>query len=171
MDKDFIEKLNSLGKWNKLEGKELVADFTIAFSQEDNSIFKVNSDNGEFIYELKPIKELYTQKPENTSVEHYNSLIKAIEGALKRYTSENSEITDSQVINILEKLAMKPENIINNGLGKELQNQLRFELSMSGYSRDDVRQSVRKILKLAQKAGNQGNSRSYLDLVSQNQKI
>jgi hypothetical protein len=170
MDKDFIEKLNSLGEWNQQEKNNLEADFTIAFSNEEDSVIKVTTEKGEFIYELKPIRDLYMQKPENKSSNHYLSLLEAIEGAIKRYSSENYDVTDSQLIGILDKLSMKPELEINDPVAKEINKQIKFELSMSGYSRDDLRQAIRKILKSAQKLANHSNNRSYIDFISSEQK-
>ena len=73
------------------------------------------------------------------------------------------KLLDSEAIEILERLSMKPEPELQ-GLGAILQGWLRLELSLQDYSRAELRQALRRCLRSAQREHKKG-PREYLGLI------
>ncbi|MEW6571456.1 MAG: hypothetical protein AB1390_09820 [Nitrospirota bacterium] len=115
-------------------------------------------------------KKLFTPKKSETvdirwEDPQYMTLLYSIESAVKRICEDNPELTDSSVILALESLALKPENVNNDVIVKAINLELRLQLSMSDYSRNEVKRAIRKILNSARKHNKAGGIRGYLDFI------
>ena len=165
MDKEFIEKVNAISTWKKSEGKSEASEFSLSFSGDDN-VVRIESEKGSVIYALKALKDLYAPSTVRTkSAEEMLSLLHAVEGAIKRYYQSREELTDAAVILALENLAVKPEYEGVDEVMRGISNSLRLQLSMQSYSRDEVRQAVRKILASAQRHNKHSGRRGYLEFI------
>jgi hypothetical protein len=70
-------------------------------------------------------------------------------------------LRDQEAVAALETLALKPEPA-QDGLAGLIQAVLRLELSLRDFTRSDVRQALRQVLRAAQKGVKQGNGRTFL---------
>jgi len=171
MDRDFLEKLESVTEWIQQDEKSRQAEYAVFSSNEEEGLIKIESAKGDFTHKLKPLNELFSQ--ENSKIteinwkdQYYLNLLYAIERAIKRiYEGTYYRITDSDVIPVLETLAMKPETVNNNSVLKAINQELRLQLSMNNYSRHEVKMAIRKILNSAKKHNKQGGLRGYLGFV------
>ncbi|MCF6149423.1 MAG: hypothetical protein E3K37_12280 [Candidatus Kuenenia sp.] len=171
MDKDFLEKLESVTEWKKLKENSRQAEYAVFSSNEEEGLIKIESDKGNFTYKLRPLNELFSQGNGmaveiNWKDEHYIQLLYTIERAIKKVYEENHyRLTDSDVILALETLAMKPEKVNNNSILKAINQELRLQLSMNDYSRHEVKMSIRKILNSAKRHNKQGGLRGYVNFI------
>jgi hypothetical protein len=171
MDKDFMEKLESITEWIQQDEKSRRAEYAVFSSNEEKGLIKIESSKGDFTHKLKPLNELFSQKNSKITEiswedRYYLNLLYAIERAIKRICeSTQYRITDSDVISVLETLAMKPETVNNNFVLKEINQGLRLKLSMNDYSRHEVKMAIRKILNSAKSHNKQGGLRGYLGFI------
>ena len=70
-------------------------------------------------------------------------------------------LRDQEALSALERLPLKPEPP-QEGLAGLIQAALRLELSLRDFTRSDVRQALRQVLRAAQKGVKQGNGRTFL---------
>lgn len=118
----------------------------------------------ESTYQLQSLSELYIANKADAKEAEINALCMAVEFAIAFYDHEHDHgLTDDETIAMLEKLSFKPENpqIEVGGLA---QSHLRLELSLTPYSRGDVRQAMRRILRSAQRQSKEG-PRGYLNYI------
>lgn len=170
MNREFIEKLNSVSEWVGQEDRSELADNAISFHEEEDGLVRVSGPKGAFEHRLKPLAELYSSGAADLAVmkwddPRYLSLLYAIEGEIKRVYEANPEMTDSAVMLALDQLAMKPETTSNDLLVKAVTRRLRLTLSMDDYSRDEVRKALRKILASVKRHKAAAGVRGYLDFI------
>lgn len=170
MDKDFLEKLQSITEWKKLDEKSSTTEYSFSFSDEEDGLVMIKSDKGSFTYKLKPLHELFSQASDkiteiNWEDRHYLSLLYTIERAIKRLYKANYTLTDSDIIPSLETLAMKPETVSKNIIVIAINQELRVLLSMYPYTRQEVKMAIRKVLNSAKRHNKQGGLRGYLDFI------
>jgi hypothetical protein len=134
------------------------------------STVRVSCGQKSFKYDLKPLSDLYApEKSGPISVKlgdsRYFQFLYAIEGSIKRLYQDMPELTDSSVILILEKMSAKPEFVGNDPISRTIHQNLRFQRSVSNYSRTEARQSIRQILKSAKRHKGISGIRGYLDFI------
>ncbi|PKL75931.1 MAG: hypothetical protein CVV27_12850 [Candidatus Melainabacteria bacterium HGW-Melainabacteria-1] len=113
---------------------------------------------------LKPLAELYAEAKPAAKDDEIMALCMAMEYAVAFFDHDHDHgLNDGDVIRVLEKLSLKPETSFE-GVGGLLLAHLRLELSLGEYSRADVRQAVRKILRSAQRHS-KGDPRGYLGFI------
>lgn len=104
MDKDFLEKLESVTEWKKIDENSDQTEYSVSFSNEEDGLIKIESDKGNCVYKLKLLNELFSQEngktlETNWKDEHYIQLLYTIERAIKRVYEENHyRLTDSDVM-------------------------------------------------------------------------
>jgi hypothetical protein len=111
-------------------------------------------------YPLKTIAELVDDKAaaKDTAID---ALCTTVEFAMASFDHEHGHsISDSDVASELEKLAFKPETRLESPVGQQIEAWLRVELSLSNYSRSDVRTALRRLHRMAKKYG---SGRDYLN--------
>jgi len=166
MDKEFVEKMNSISAWHKTKDENEQAEFELEFSTLEDGLVTLSSAKGKVTHKLKPLNELYSNEEVDSADEDRRlGLFYAIEGALKRFYESAPELTDGAAIRALEKLAMKPEILDNDVLLQRISYELRLKLSANNYSRDEVRQALRKILSSAKRHNDREGRRGYLDFI------
>ncbi|MHB1347347.1 MAG: hypothetical protein ACYCXK_07645 [Candidatus Humimicrobiaceae bacterium] len=99
--------------------------------------------------------------------DYYISLLNTIEGTIRHIDDSNTGLTDTKVIFSLEELVSRPELKSNDIIIKEINQQLRFQLSISDYTRSEVRRALRKVLKSANRHNRTSGIRGYLDFIIQ----
>lgn len=171
MDEVFQKKLSEIAQWNEIEEEGKESSFDAQFSNKTSGLLRLQSDKGSFDYELKPLMELYATTPQEPSQRHEFSLLMTIEGAIKRFFQENPDLKDSDVISLLESLSLKPEAVpshssIQYPLWMDIDSNLRLQLSMRPYTRHEIRQAIRKILRSAKRHNQQQGERGYLTFIS-----
>jgi hypothetical protein len=95
----------------------------------------------------------------------YLNLLHAIESSIKHLYIEEAELSDVSVLLALDKLAVKPETLTNDPVVRRINRDLRMMLSMSDYSRDEVKRAVRKILASVKRHNALAGARGYLDFI------
>lgn len=120
-------------------------------------------------YRLKPLAELYDRgqgKPVDPVDEGFTPLFLAIEEEFARSDGSAACREDSDVVIALDLLATAPEgDVRHNVLARRVQLSLRLMLSLSNYSRDEVRQAIRKIRKSVDRHHREGGRRGYLSFL------
>ncbi len=172
MDKDFLDTLESITEWKKVDDKSGLSEYSISFSNEEDGLVRIESAKGNFMYKLKPLHELFSQKSSTVAQidwedQHFLSLLYTIERAIKKFYKDHYTLTDSDVIPALETLAMKPEAVSKNSIVRAINQELRLHLSMNSYSRHEVKMAVRKVLSSAKGHNKQGGLTGYLDIIMQ----
>ena len=121
---------------------------------------------------MKELPELYAPE-QNFSLDmhwdddYYISLLNTIEGTIRYIDDSSMGLTDTKVIFSLEELVSRPELKSNDIMVKEINGRLRFQLSISGYTRSEVRGALRKVLRSAKRHNRTGGIRGYLDFIRQ----
>ncbi|MDN3514227.1 MAG: hypothetical protein NG747_07490 [Candidatus Brocadia sp.] len=171
MDKEFLEKLNSVTEWKQVDEKSNQMEFTLSFSNEEDGLVRIASVKGSFVYKLKQLNELFSTENDKVTVidwkdQHYMLLLYTIEQAVKKvYEEDYARLTDADIIPVLKTLAVKPESVSKNIISKSINQKLRFQLSIKNYSRQEVKMAIRKILTSAERLNKQGGLRGYLDFI------
>jgi len=170
MDSEFIKKCEKTRVLVKKKEMTTI-NYKVLFYDEDGLI-KVIGKKGEFIYKLKELAELYAPEaiisPDiDWDDEYYLSLLFSIESSIKRVYDDKPDLTDASVIYALEKLSLKPEAKENNIVIREINQQLRVQLSMGDYSRTEVKRAIRKIRGSAKKHTKIDGIRGYLDFIAE----
>jgi hypothetical protein len=166
MDKEFIEKMDSISAWHETEDKNEQAEFELEFSNLEEGLVTLSSSKGKVTHKLKPLSELYSyEKSDLPEKDRQLDLLYAIEGPIKRYYENHPELTDGVVILALEKLAVKPEIVSDDPFVTRLTSELRLKLSSSHYSRDEVRRGIRKILESAKRHNELEGRKGYLEFI------
>ena len=170
MDREFIEKLNSISEWEKQDDKSELADNTISFHEEEGGLVRISGPKGAVEYRLKPLAELFSSNGADPAVMKWEDplylfLLYAIEGEINRAYVSNPELTDSSVMLALDQLAIKPEAASNDAVVRAITRRLRLTLSMDDYSRDEVRKAARKILASVKRHKAAAGIRGYLDFI------
>lgn len=170
MDRDFIEKLNSVSEWVKREDRSELADNAISFHEEEDGFVRISGPKGEVVYRPKPLLVLFSSETIDPAVmkwddSRYLSLLYVIEGAIKRVYMADMELADSSVMLALDQIAMKPETTSNDAIIREITRQHRVALSMDCYSRDEVRKAARKIMASVKRHKAAAGVRGYLDFI------
>ena len=170
MDKEFIEKLNSVSEWEKQDDNSELADNAISFHEDDDGLVSISGPKGKVVYRLKPLQELFSSETAASAVMKWDDprhlqLLYTIEGAIKRVYLKDSELTDSSVMLALDQLSIKPETTSNDAVIRRIQQELRTALSMEDYSRDEVRKAARKILASVKRHKAAAGMRGYLDFI------
>jgi hypothetical protein len=172
MDKELKEKLDKNKKLKRLDRETKGFQYYFGPSENKEGQIKVIDDKGEFIYQLKELSELYA--PEQSSYldidwddYYYLSLLNTIEGTIRHIDDTNTGLTDAKIILSLEELVSRPETKSSDMIIKEINIRLRFQLSISDYTRNEVRGALRKVLKSAKRHNRTGGIRGYLDFIKQ----
>jgi len=172
MDKELKEKLDKIKKLKPIDKGTKGFQYSIESSENKDGLIKVIADKGEFNYQLKELQELYS--PEQSFYldidwddNYYLSLLNTIEGAIRHTDDFNTGLTDAKVIYYLEEFVSRPEIKSNDTIIKEINNRLRFQLSISNYTRNEVRGALRKVLRSAKRHNQNGGIRGYLDFIMQ----
>ena len=166
MDNEFVEKIESISEIKKLSENEEQFVFTATFNKEKDGLVKITADKGEFIYQLRPFGELYSeQESRKNTEEEMMSLLYRIERTIKEYDTENHGLIDSSVIPALEQLSMKPETPVQNDLLRYITDNLRMFMSRHDYSRSELRQSINRVLRSARRHNKVDGTRGYLDFI------
>lgn len=170
MDKEFVEKLDAIREGSKEDDTHEQSDFSLSYSDKEDGLVLVETSQGSFEHRVKPLQELYA--PGHTRNAGINTddprdlqLLFTIEGAIKREYEKDHSLVDSSVMLALDKMAVKPESLSNDAIIKAIQNNLRLLLSTHDYSRDEVKQAVRKILRSVKRHKDSGGIRGYLDFI------
>lgn len=171
MDKVLLEKINEVVGLKRLDKKTRGYQYLVRFSVEDESI-EVVGEEGEFVYKLKELPELYAPEKElcgdiDWEDEYYLSLLNTMESAIRCVDDTTSNLTDTVVILALERLCMKPELKNTDLIIKEINLRLRYHLSLCDYTRNEVRRAIRKILESAKRHNKIDGIRGYLDFIAQ----
>jgi hypothetical protein len=80
----------------------------------------------------------------------------------------NPGLTDTSVIMVLENLSMKPEKSTTNDFLRQITNHLRMFMSMSNFSRSEMRQGINRVLRSARRHNKIDGLRGYLDFIREN---
>lgn len=143
---DLLE--NKLRDFGVPVGDETKLDVTIEYLDEDGAINLVHGEK-KVPYKLKPLKELYgVGHGDSVNVEDdtYLPLLLSIEEEIARFDAQHAT-TDGPVLLALQTLSMNPEQPSADPLTRGIQVVLRLSLSLNNYSRQEVRQAIRKVEK------------------------
>jgi hypothetical protein len=95
-------------------------------------------------------------------------LFLSIEETIVREDQTHARLTDAGVTLTLERLAMNPEGDPGaDDLARRLQLELRLQLSLNNYSRQEVRSAIRKIGKSVARHTRLAGPRGYLTFIRQ----
>ena len=170
MDKEFTDKLDAVSAWSREGERSEKSDFSLSYSDQEEGLVLVEASKGSFEYRLKPLQELFSPtsaggKPLTTDDSRYLSLLHAIESSIKRLSFENPKFTDASVMFALDALAIRPDALTSDSVVKRINRDLRVLLSMSDYSRDEVKMAIRKILASVKRHRAAAGARGYLDFI------
>jgi hypothetical protein len=172
MDFELKEKLDKIKKLKRI-GKGIKGfQYSVEFSGNKDGLMKVIVNKSELLYQLKELPELYAPEQSfNFDIhwddDYYISLLNTIEGTIRNIDDSCTGLTDAKVIFSLEELVFKPELKSDDVLIKGINQRLRFQLSISDYTRSEVKGALRKVLKSAKRHNRTGGIRGYLDFIMQ----
>jgi hypothetical protein len=163
MDETLAAKVDELA--GRISTSLKARDVSIRFTDNDGTVEIIHGDKKE-PYKLKPLKALYgvgLGPSVITSDEAYMPLLFSIEEEIVRFDEKCEPLTDAAVALALKGLSMNPEQSLADPLAKSIQISLRLSLSLNNYSRQEVRQAIRKIEKSV--ARHNDGSRGYLEFI------
>jgi hypothetical protein len=169
MDQEFNEVISKLKKWKSFTqpGEQLKPAYDIEFSKKEKGLINLVSEAETISFKLKSLNNLYNESVKDDSQEHMLPMLHAIESSIRNFDRDEEKLTDSRIISILDKLSMKPETESGDPLLELINFQLRLQLSTSDYSRANVRNAVRKVLKSVKLHNSEGGPRGYIDFIYQ----
>jgi len=128
-------------------------------------------------YRLKPLGELYGTGTGEATVDpkdqRFMPLLHGIESQIVRFDMEQrGRLTDAAVSLSLGKLAMSPEGDVGNDvLANRIQIGLRLALSLNDYSRQEVKQAIRRIARSVENHTRQSGARGYINFARRYVKV
>lgn len=141
---------------------------------EAREVIVIGEGERQVRYKVKPLRELYGKgvNRENLDPEDpvYTPLLQGIETEISQCdAAARYRMTDAMVLLDLQKLAMNPEGEYpaspEHPIAHRIQVALRIVLSMNDYSRQDVRQALRKIRKSVEFHTREAGPRGYLRFI------
>jgi hypothetical protein len=169
MDGDLLSLLKSqdqlfIASPEERKTRLLITDFK-------SGEIEIEGKDGPSQYRLKSLAELYGKGVGAASVEpldeRYLPLFLCIEESIARYyRDDDGSLTDAAVQITLDRLGMSPESDeANDPLAHHIQLDLRLQLSVSDYSRQEVRSAIRKIGKSVARHSRISGVRGYLEFI------
>lgn len=133
-------------------------------------VFRDENDPTPLRHTLKPLKDLYGTGnpglPVDPESDTFGPLFLTIETTIVQNYKDDPSISDGTVALALDRLVMGPESDVNDDkLARRIQVDLRMSLSLNNYSRDEVRQALRRIRKSVHFHSQSGGRRGYLEFV------
>ena len=171
MDQEWLDLIKAKTGGGTAGGQDRqTADVQIVFADPVAGRIEIVSPGEPAAYTLKPLAGLYGRGVNAETIDpqsdDYLPLLLAIEESIIHYFGAHADLTDSQVLSMLERLAMKPEmSVEKNPPAAEVQMSLRLLLSAHDYSRWDVQRALRKIIKSVQRHARDAGPRSYLRFI------
>ena len=136
---------------------------------DESGQLSIETPDGPRQYALKPLGELYGAGVGTGRVDpkddRFMPLMLGIEDAIVRHYESNPSLTDGAVLLVLGQLAMSPESAPSDALGRRIQNALRLALSVNDYSRQEVRQGLRHVVRSVERHSRAEGRRGYLDFI------
>ena len=86
---------------------------------------------------------------------------------IARFDAMDGRLNDGTVTLALNRLSMSPDEPTEDPLIRRIQFGLRMNLSLNNYSRQEVRQAIRKIGKSAERHSEGGRGRGYLNFIEE----
>lgn len=126
-------------------------DSKIDFSDEHLGLLEISISDYNFVYLIKPLKELY--ESEDASDEDFSVLLNFVGSVVTDFLKTSRDI--DHVYKTLEQLGLKPEMILKNNLadlGEFLTLMMSYFLSINAYSRKDLRRVYRSVLKIVKRS-------------------
>ena len=171
MDEALLKRFNDAAGPASGSGTKTLPIHTEFVDDSTGEIVLVNGDQGE-PYVLKPLTELYgagggssaTADPQDES---YMPLFLGIEEEIARFDTARQRLKDADVALALRQLSMNPEGTTTDALALAIQNGLRLILSLNDYSRQEVRQAIRKIGKSVDRHSEGGRNRGYVEFIQE----
>jgi hypothetical protein len=122
-------------------------------------------------YKLKPLEDLYGSGNDVATVDpmdnRFMPLFLAIEEAIAQYyRREAPSLTDGSTALVVDQLGMGPESPSADPLASRIQFALRLCLSLSNYSRQEVKAALKKIGKSVDRHTRAGGPRGYLKFIA-----
>jgi hypothetical protein len=143
-------------------------DVRVAFINGATGEIELIQDDRREPYTLKPLGELYgtanagTVDPQSKT---FMRLFFCIEEEIVRFDDNERRLTDGEIALALNNLSMNPEASAADPLMQKVQCALRMLLSLNNYSRQEVRQALRKIGKSVDRHMEGGRGRGYLEFI------
>jgi hypothetical protein len=120
-------------------------------------------------YTLKTLPEVYGTGPggagREPSDDELMPVLMAIEEEITRCYEDQPSLTDGAVVVALKQLSMNPDSVPTDPLARRIQLKLRLTLSLNDFSRQDVRRSVRQVLRSVERHSRAEGRRGYLEFM------
>jgi hypothetical protein len=161
MDTVLADKVNAFHPDNS--GKYEATDVSII--PVDLETIEIAFGKRNETYHLKPLAELFgvgTGHSFDPQDDIFLPLMLCIEEEIVKYDTDHY-LTDASVALALDQLGMDPAGASTDPLARQIQVALRLTLSLNDYSRQEVRQAIRKIAKSVNRHKN--GDRGYLRFV------
>jgi hypothetical protein len=131
---------------------------------------EIKGKDGITRYKLMPLEQLYA--PDNSTMsinwedDYYLPLLYCIESEIVDYYNKDATLTDGLVALTLDRMCANPA-IAPKGdvLLQRLQMALQLELSLEDYTKFEVKQALRKILKSVERHSAVSGVTGYLDFI------
>jgi hypothetical protein len=147
------------------------ANTKMELSHRDQTLALLNDDGtpGQAL-PVKPLAQLYGS---GTGLDHvefddqrFLAVLMAIEEAIFDADRRTNRLTDSAVLIALDRLCMTPDApVTNDPVADLIQFSLRVTLSLNDFSRQDVRQCLRKVKQSCARHSKTGGVRGYVDFI------
>jgi hypothetical protein len=160
----FGDETDGMAQRSKTLGVEI--DF---IDETTGQIELVHPDRRE-PYTLKPLGELYgpgnsgTVDPQSHT---FMPLFLCIEEEIAKFDANEKRLDDAEVSLALNSMGMSPEAPSADPLIQHVQCALRMNLSLNNYSRQELRQALRKIGRSVDRHMEGGRGRGYLNFIQQ----
>ena len=148
---------------------KLKADAGKDHSGNIDAIYAVGDDLAEFsiagssfTHKLKPLQELYGKEGGKSGGANM-SLLFAIEQELVNLDRNAEELTDAEIAKALSDMSMSPEVASEDLIIQSIQCRLRLLISIDDFSRQEIRQAIRKVAKSV--ARHENGKRGYIDFI------
>ncbi|MBI1742665.1 hypothetical protein HYR54_06315 [Candidatus Acetothermia bacterium] len=122
-----------------------------------------------FEHELRDLRELLVGAKTKVDVagqeEEYYSLLMSIESAISAYYREQPQLTDRDVIQVLQGLLRDPATPYAGGLRRRIQQYLQFTLSTVEYNQGAVLSCLKYVLRSVKLHHSLEGPTGYLDFI------
>jgi len=140
------------------------------FVNEETGEIEINGAGGVKKYTLKPLADLFGKGYGESTIDwkdqRYMPLLLSIEEEIMNHDDAAHDLTDGLVSLTLDRMAANPATAPGSDLlCRRIQLGLRVLLSLNDYSKQEVKQAIRKIAKSVTLHTWHGGIRGYLDFI------
>ena len=168
MNKEFVSRIEKISGSDEVVFS--VGHNTFFIHEGDKTVVRYCADAGTVELSLGTIEEMCEgnspfDSTDDEWVDSYLPLLMAIESAINRCHTEESDLRDKDLFPILKRLIMKPDINLNHAVSIAIQDHIKLTLSTNTYSKKEVIGALKKVLRSVRNHHAADGAKGYLNFI------